>query len=723
MKGNVLKTFKFLKPEWQALIVIFLLLLLQVTAELSLPAYTSTLVNVGIQQDGIEDALADQLQTSSMDDLMLLMDEGEKQAVQAAYTRAGDLYIRNNNLTLTQREQAINALELPMAVLLGMRSMEGGQEALASLRSGMITREALLAQLDQNLPMPLTGEAGAQFISQAAAQFVRAEYIAQGIDIGKVRNSFLWTKGAVMLGLTLLSVIAALATSFLSSRASARIGRGLRARVFKKVLFFSKAEVDHFSTASLITRSTNDINQIQQVSVMMMRMLLYAPIMAIGGIWRVTQVRTGLGWIVVVTVVLMVMLVIAVALTVTPKFKLNQKLVDRMNLVARENLTGVQVVRAFSMDGHEIKRYGKANDDLTAVNRSINYAFSYVMPIMGLILNGVSLAILWFGAKGIDLGNLQVGDMIAFMSYTFQIAFSFMTLAMLGAVMMPRAEVAAQRIFEVLNTESDIKQTDQPKTLPAGKAGSLRFENVSFRYPDSQEDILSDLSFDIHPGQTAAVIGATGSGKSTLVQLIPRFFDVTKGRILMDGVDIRDLSLHDLREQIGFVPQVAQLFSGTISSNIKFADEAITDEDAQRAASLAQASSFIADKEEGWESEVAQGGSNLSGGQKQRLSIARAIAKKPRFLLFDDSFSALDYRTDLLVRQALKKDFEDATVLIVAQRIATVMQADTILVLDQGQLVGQGTHRELMKSCATYQQIARSQLSDDELAGQGGQAS
>ena len=718
-----MKTFKFLKPEWKALILIFFLLLLQVMAELNLPAYTSSLVNIGIQQDGIEDALASQLQKSSMDDLMLLMDADDKQAALAVYSLKGDVYIRNETLTPLAREQALRALELPMAVLLGMRSMEGGQMALAGLRSGILTRDILLSQLDAKLPMPLTGPAADQFVGQAAAQFVRAEYQAMGIDINQVRNRYLWSQGAIMLGFTLLSGFAALTTSFLSSRASARIGRRLRGRVFKKVLFFSKAQVDRFSTASLITRSTNDINQIQHVSVMMMRMMLYAPIMAIGGIWRVTQVRTGLGWIVMVTIVLMVLLVVAVALAVTPKFKLNQKLMDRMNLVARENLTGVQVVRAFSMDEHEVNRYGKANDDLARVNLFINYTFSFVNPIMMLILNGVSLAIMWFGAKGIDMGNLLVGDMIAFMSYTFQIAFSFMMLAMLGGVMMPRAEVAAQRILEVLDAKNEITQSDQPRAITSKQAGSLRFEGVSFRYPDSQEDVLHDLSFDISPGQTAAVIGATGSGKSTLVQLIPRFFDVTQGRILMDGIDIKDLSLSNLRAQIGFVPQAAQLFSGTIQSNIKFADEHLTDEQAEQAAGLAQASRFIEEKEEGWQSEVTQSGSNLSGGQKQRLSIARAIAKKPRFLLFDDSFSALDYRTDLLVRQALKKDFQHATVLIVAQRIATVMQADTILVLDQGQLVGQGTHEELMDSCVTYQQIARSQLSDDELAGKGGQAS
>ena len=707
-----------MKPEWKALILVFLLLLVQVISELTLPAYTSSLVNVGVQQSGILGALASKLSVQSMESLTLLMDEGEKAVISKAYTQAGELYLLKEELSQQEQDAAQSALTLPMALLFGAQSMPGGELLLPGLRSGQVTRDMLLQRLEEQTP--LTGETGQQFLNQAAAQFVRAEYERLGENLDEIRNSYLWDQGMKMLGLTLLSGLAAVFTSFISGRAGARVGRSLRSRVFKKVLSFSKAEIDRFSTASLITRSTNDINQIQTTSVMMLRMILYAPIMAIGGIWRVTQVRTGLGWIVAVTVSVMVVLVVVIASVVTPKFKTLQKLVDRMNLVARENLTGVQVVRAFSREAHETGRYGKANDDLTAVNRFINYAFSYVMPLMMLVINGVVLSILWFGAQGIDAGRMQVGDMIAFISYTMQIAFSFMTMAMAGAIMLPRAEVASQRVREVLDTVSAIRDADNPQPLPDAASGRLEFDKVSFRYPDSQEDVLSGLTFEILPGQTAAVIGATGSGKSSLIQLIPRFFDVTAGRIRMDGTDIRELALSDLRAQIGFVPQQAQLFSGTIESNIKFADTAMDNASMEYAAALAQAGRFIAEKDDNYQSEVAQGGSNLSGGQKQRLSIARAIAARPRFLLFDDSFSALDYRTDLLVRQALREKLSDITVIIVAQRIATVMQADTILVLDEGRLVGQGTHQELMASCSAYQQIARSQLSEEELAGKGG---
>jgi len=713
-----LKTFRFLKPEWKALLLVSLLLLIQVTAELTLPATTSDLVNIGVQQDGIPDALAPRLSRQGMDDLLLLMDEEGRAAVAAAYTLDNGLYRLKEGLGQEAREAAENALSLPMALLFGASTQPGGELILPGLRSGLLTRDALLERMNQQ--MPLKGETGAQFLRQAAAQYVKAEYQRLGEDLNQVRNKYLWGKGLMMLGLTLLSAAAALGTSFFAGRAGARVGRRLRAQVFSRVLSFSKGEIDRFSTASLITRSTNDINQIQTTSVMLLRMLLYAPIMAAGGIWRVTQVKTGLGWIVALTVALMVVLVVIIAGVVTPKFKLLQKLVDRMNLVARENLTGVQVVRAFSREGYETARYGVANENLTRVNRFINYAFSYVMPLMMLVINSVVLLVLWFGAMGIEAGRMQVGDMIAFISYTMQIAFAFMTMAMMGAIMLPRAEVASQRVNEVLNTEGSVKSPGHPVSLPQDSPGGLRFEGVSFRYPDSGEDVLTDLTFDIAPGQTAAVIGATGSGKSSLIQLIPRFFDVTAGRVLLDGVDIRGLALHDLRSRIGFVPQQSLLFSGSIADNIKFADEGMEDAAMERAARMAQADRFIAEREEGYDSPVSQGGTNLSGGQKQRVSIARAIAARPKLLLFDDSFSALDYRTDLQVRQALKEQLRGTTVIIVAQRIATVMQADTILVLDQGRLAGQGTHRELMASCPAYQQIARSQLSEAELAGKEG---
>ncbi len=700
------------------MLLVFLLLIAQVACELALPGYTSSLVNIGVQQSGIPSSLTEKLSRESMDTLALLMDEEGKTFVSAAYSLEGDVYILNKGLTALQQESARKALSMPMAVLFGLENMPGSELLLAGLRSGLMNREALLARIGET--MPLEGAEAEQFLEQAAVQFVRAEYERLGEDLARIRNAFLWNKGMIMLGITLLAGFAAVITSFISSRAGARIGRSLRRQVYSKVLSFSKAEVDHFSTASLITRSTNDVNQIQTTSVMMLRMLLYAPIMAAGGIWHVTRANTGLGWIVAVTVGVMVVLVVVIASVVTPKFKTLQKLVDRMNLVARENLTGVQVVRAFSREANETARFGKANEDLTRVNRFINYAFSYVMPLMMLVINGVTLAILWFGAQGIQAGRMQVGDMIAFISYTLQIAFSFMMMAMAGAVMMPRAEVAAQRVNEVLQTKPSITSPEDPLPLPVESADGLRFDQVSFSYPNSQEEVLHDLNFVIAPGETAAVIGATGSGKSSLLSLIPRFYDVTQGRITISGTDIRELSLPGLRGLIGFVPQHAVLFSGSVENNIKYADETMPDERMEKAASLAQAERFVAERGEGYQSAVAQGGSNLSGGQKQRLSIARAIASNPRFLLFDDSFSALDYRTDLLVRQALKEKLAGTTVLIVAQRIATVMQADKILVLDEGRLVGQGTHEELMASCPAYQQIARSQLSEAELSGKGG---
>ncbi len=713
-----MKTFSFMKPEWKAVLLIAVLLVVQVYAELALPGYTSALVNVGVQQGGVESALTGKISQASMQDLLLLMDEEGKNAVNAAYAEENGVFVLKSDLTTEQKTTAQTALELPMGLLFSLNQAPEGQAALTMLRSQALSLDQLTQAMQQNMPeMSLMGE---QFKSQAAAQFVVAENERLGENKDQIRNAFLFRKGMAMLGLTLLSGLVAVAVGFISSRTAARTGRRLRNQVFAKVLSFSKAEIDRFSTASLITRSGNDITQVQQTSVMMLRMMLYAPIMAIGGILQVIRANTGMGWIVALAVALMTALVILVSILVTPKFKINQKLTDRMNLVARENLTGVQVVRAFTREEHERERYGEANSALSRILLSINYNFAFFMPAMMVIINVITLLIMWFGAQGVDLGRMQVGDMIAFISYTMQITFAFMMVTMTLAVMMPRAEVSAQRIHEVLETDSMVKEAAQPDSLPQDVKGSLTFENVSFSYPDSDEDVLHELNFDIKPGQTVAIIGATGSGKSSLLHLIPRFFDVSAGRILLDGKDISRLSLSDLRAQIGFVPQQARLFSGTIESNIKYSDEHMPDETMVYAAKLAQGEKFISEKEDSYQSEVAQGGSNLSGGQKQRVSIARAIAMKPKILMFDDSFSALDYRTDLLVRQAIKEQLKDTTVLIVAQRIATVMQADNILVLEEGRLVGQGTHRELMKTSEVYRQIAKSQLSEEELMGKEG---
>ena len=714
-----MQIFRYFKPEWRALLLIILLLAAQAVGELTLPGITSSLVNVGVQQDGIEDALADRLSAESMEKILAIADESGRGAILAAYDLQDGIYVLKSGLSAQAAEAARAALTPPMAALtaMGMAAERGMPQGMPGGMPGSVPLSQLLERAAEALP---EGADLGAFLRQAAVQFVRAEYGRLGVDVAGIRNGYLWTQGLYMLGLTLASGLAALAATFLSGRLGARVGRSLRGRVFARVLGFSRAEMDRFSTASLITRSTNDINQVQTMSVMLMRMMLYAPIVALGGVWRVTQVRTGLGWLVAVTVALMVTLVVITASVVTPKFKLLQKLTDRMNLVARENLTGVQVVRAFSREAHETARYARANEDLTQTNRFINYAFAYVMPLMMLIINGVVLAIIWFGAHQVASARMQVGDMIAFISYTMQIAFSFLMIAMAGSVMLPRAEVAAQRVNEVLDTEPTVTDPKASVPLPASRGEGIRFRDVSFRYPGSQEDVLRGLDLVIPDGKVTAVIGATGSGKSSLLNLLPRFFDVTGGSITLDGVDIRSLSLNDLRAQFGYVPQQATLFSGTLDSNLRYAAGDIPEEDAMRAARVAQAEKFILEREEGLQAPVAQGGDNLSGGQKQRLSIARAVAARPRFLLFDDSFSALDYRTDLLVRQALRSELAGTGAVIVAQRIATVMRADQIVVLEDGELRGVGTHDELFAKNAVYRQIAMSQLSEEELAGMGG---
>lgn len=700
------------------MLLIALLLVGQAACELALPGFTSALVNVGVQQDGIPSALATRLSKKSYERLLPFMDQQGRQAVRGAYEARGEVYFLRDRLPANIRDAARDALTQPMAILFTLGQLPGGEGLIQGLESGQLTPQLLVEQIQRKVPAGM--EIPEQMIKQAAAQFVRVEYQALGMNLDEVRNRFLWENGLAMLGITLLMGVLAVGSSFLGSRAGARIGRGLRSQVFSRVLSFSKAEVDQFSAASLITRSTNDITQVQQTSVMMLRMLLYAPILAAGGIFRVIKANTGMGWIIALTVALMMLLVLIMSTVVTPKFKKLQKLIDRMNLVARENLTGIQVVRAFSRQNHEIDRFEEASKNLTGVLHFIFKSFAFMMPTMMFIMSSVSLLIMWFGAQGVDMGRIQVGDMMAFITYTMQIAMSFMMIAMVAAVMMPRAEVAAQRILEVLQTSPSISSPQNPQPLPENPKGHIRFENVSFHYPGSQEKVLKDLTFDIHPGQTTAVIGSTGSGKSTLLNLIPRFFDVTEGRITLDGADIRSLSLHELRGQMGLVPQTPLLFSGTVDSNLRYADSALSQEALAEAADIAQASAFIAEKEDGYQSEVAQEASNFSGGQKQRLSIARALAAKPRILLFDDSFSALDYRTDLLVRQALKEKLHGVTVLIVAQRIATVLQADQILVLEEGRLAARGTHRELMKTSSVYQQIALSQLSQEELDREGG---
>ena len=551
-------------------------------------------------------------------------------------------------------------------------------------------------------------------ISQAAVSYVKGEYEAIGIDMDKTQINYIFLSGVKMLGVALLSAALSVVVGFMASKVAAKTSMNLRSKVFKKVMSFSHTEMDKFSTASLITRSTNDIQQIQMVTVMMLRMILYAPILGIGAVIKVLNTNTSMTWIIALAVVVILAIVGVLFVTVMPRFKMLQKLVDKVNLVTREILTGLPVIRAFSTQKHEEERFDKANNELTKTNLFVNRVMSGMMPLMMFVMNGVTLLIVWNGGKGIDSGAMQVGDMMAFIQYAMQIIVAFLMITMMS-IMLPRAAVSAVRVDEVLNTEISIKDNEKVEEFDNNKKGVVEFNNVSFKYPDADEDVLTNISFTAKPGETTAFIGSTGSGKSTLINLIPRFFDVTEGEILVDGVNIKNVSQHELRERIGYVPQKGVLFSGTIDSNLRYGRENATEKEIEKAAQIAQATEFIETKPEKYNTEIAQGGSNVSGGQKQRLSIARAIAKKPEIYIFDDSFSALDFKTDAALRKALKSETGNSTVLIVAQRISTILNAEQIIVLDEGKIVGKGTHKELLKNCEVYKQIALSQLSKEEL--------
>ena len=569
-------------------------------------------------------------------------------------------------------------------------------------------KQAFVSEIEKK-----TEELPDTFTEQAAVNYVKEAYADLGIDMDELQFRYLFSTGAKMIGLAFLGMAASVLVGFLASRVGAAAGRDLRGRVFKKVVGYSSNEFDHFSTASLITRSTNDIQQVQFIIVMLLRIVLYAPILAIGGIVQVFQTNVSMSWIIGLAVVLIALVVLVLFAVAMPKFKSLQKLVDKVNLVMREILTGLPVIRAFSTEKHEEKRFDKANMDLMKTNLFVNRAMTFMMPIMMLIMNGISVLIMWSGAKGINDGQMQVGDMMAFITYTMQIVMSFLMLTMMS-VMLPRAMVAADRIDEVINTHSSIEDSENPETIESAN-GVVEFNHVNFMYPGAKANALEDITFKAEPGKTTAIIGSTGCGKSTLVNLIPRLYDVTGGSITIDGHDIRNISMHDLRSELGYVPQKGMLFSGTIASNLRFGNPDASDEDVVKAAQIAQATEFIDNKAEKYDSPIAQGGTNVSGGQKQRLSIARAIAKHPRVFIFDDSFSALDLKTDAILRKELAANVSDATVIIVAQRISTILHADQILVMDDGKIVGKGTHEELMKTCETYQQIASSQLSAKEL--------
>ena len=702
------KLFGFLKPYALQVVVIICVLMVQAYCDLSLPAYTSDIVNVGIQQSGIDEKVPEALAGEDLNLILAFVPEEDRAEVADAYEESSDSYDYEGTVMAlkeqvkeddSQLEELSDQMGLPMVM------------AMAAEESG----------INMNGAEGMTGEASGQMedlpdsmVVQAGAAYIQSAYEKIGIDVGDISSRYILATGGKMLLLAGLGMAASILVGLMASRVGAGLGRSLRERVFRKVVGFSNGEFDKFSTASLITRSTNDIQQIQLLTVMILRMVLYAPIMAIGGIWNVFHTNVDMSWIIALAVVLIFLLVAVLFAVVMPKFRILQNLVDRLNLVSREILTGLSVIRAFGTEKHEEERFDDANKDLTRANLFVNRAMTFMMPTMMLIMNGISVLIVWVGGHSIDEGTMQVGDMMAFIQYTMQIIMAFLMICMIS-VMLPRAAVSAERVDGVLESHTLINDPGDPEKLPEESKGQVVFDHVSFRYPGAEEDVLEDISFTAEPGQTTAIIGSTGCGKSTLVNLIPRFYDVTEGSIRLDGHDIRNLTQHDLREKLGYVPQKGVLFSGDIASNILFGNPDGTDEEMEEAARIAQATEFIEAKKRQYHSHIAQGGSNVSGGQKQRLSIARAIAKHPAVYIFDDSFSALDYKTDVALRGALKEKTEDSTVIIVAQRISTIMHAEQILVLDDGKIVGKGTHKELLRDCPEYYQIASSQLSEKEL--------
>ncbi|BDF34843.1 ABC transporter [Lachnospiraceae bacterium] len=776
------KLLKFLKPYVGTVFAILCVLIVQAYCDLSLPAYTSDIVNVGIQQGGISETVPEEIGEEDLDKLLLFVASDRQDAVKDAYAASkkdhdydGKVYTLKHAVREDSKEldKLSGILGRPMLLVSGFESdsdmtkkmqdemksqmksqmqaqvetqvneqieaqtagqnlpedakeqmkqqaVEQAQSRLPDVDSMSMfeifenmepeQRDEAVAQIEKNMvSMPET------MIEQAATTYIKNAYSNIGIDTNNKQNNYILTTGGKMLALAALGMMASILVGLLASRVGASVGRGIRGDVFKKVVGFSSGEFDKFSTASLITRSTNDIQQIQMLTVMILRMVLYAPIMAIGGIWKVFNTNADMSWIIGLAVGLILCVVVVLFVVVMPKFKTVQNLVDRLNLVSREILTGLPVIRAFSTEKYEEKRFDRANMDLTRVNLFVNRAMTFMMPTMMLIMNGVTVLIVWSGAHNVNDGTMQVGDMMAFIQYTMQIIMSFLMICMIS-VMLPRAAVSAVRVDEVLRSSTLIHDPEDAEALPQDGRGEVTFDHVSFRYPGAEEDVLHNLTFTARPGQTTAIIGSTGSGKTTLVNLIPRFYDVTEGQVLIDGADVRSISQHELRDQLGFVPQKGILFSGDIASNIMYGNPDGSEEEMREAAEIAQATEFIESKKKKYESAISQGGSNVSGGQKQRLSIARAIAKHPKVYIFDDSFSALDYKTDVKLRNALKEKTADSTVIIVAQRISTILHAEQIIVLDDGVIAGIGTHKELLKNCDAYYQIASSQLSEKELS-------
>ena len=733
------KLFQFLKPYAPRVLLILCVLIVQAYCDLSLPTYTSNIVNVGIQQSGIDEEIPENISEEEMNRLLLFVSEDDRQDIQDAYEKSGESFDYDGEvLTLKDSVKSDNEkldalteeMKLPMMLTAGFengsdttKQMEGQLKEQMSQVPGIEKMSVfdIFGMMDDTQRAAIVDKITEQMdkmpdsiLDQAAISYVKSTYEQIGLDTGHMSTVYILKTGAKMLGLAALGMTASILACLMASRVGAKVGRGLRRDTFRKVIGFSNAEFDKFSTASLITRSTNDIQQIQLLTVMILRMVLYAPIMAIGGILKVSKTNVNMFWIIGLAVLLIVMVVAVLFIVVMPKFKIVQNMVDKLNLVSREILTGLPVIRAFHTEKHEEERFDKANKDLTKLNLFVNRAMTFMMPTMMLVMNGITVLIVWAGGHSINDGAMQVGDMMAFIQYAMQIIMSFLMICMIS-VMLPRAAVSAERVDKVLKSETKIHDPKEPKTLPKNGKGEVAFEHVSFHYPGAEEDVLHDITFTAKPGETTAFIGSTGCGKSTLVNLIPRFYDVTEGRITIDGQDVRDLTQHELRDKLGYVPQKGVLFSGNIASNIMFGNPAGSEQEMTEAAQIAQAVEFIDTKPERYKSPISQGGANVSGGQKQRLSIARAIAKHPDVYIFDDSFSALDYKTDTVLRSALKEKTTDSVVLIVAQRISTILHAEQIIVLDDGKIVRKGTHEELLKTCDAYYQIAASQLSESEL--------
>ena len=734
--------FKSLKRSWKMILLIIILLLGQAICDLSLPTYTSKIINIGVQQGGIEESVPKVIRESKMKEILLLSSNSKE--IIKNYTlisnksknyndylkdysilKKENIYVLKDNVNVDKFSKNFDKALL-VNTMLTTKGQEGKkiQEKIKSNLPPMYQNYDILKILSL-MPKEQLNQFKSQIdkqfakfpdsiITQSATSAIKEEYQNVGLDTDKIQTNYILKSGAKMLSIALISMILTILVSLLASLVAAKSAKNLREKIFTKSVKFSKAEYKKFGVASLITRSTNDIQQVQMVTVMLLRIALYAPIIGIGGMLKVLNTNASMAWIIGLAVAIIMFIVVLMFSFVMPKFKKLQKLIDRLNQVTREILTGIPVIRAFSNQKYETEKFANVNKNLKKTNLFVSRTMSMMMPIMMFLMNSICILIVWKGSHGINDGVMQVGDMLAFIQYTMQIVMAFLMISMFS-IMLPRAGVAANRIYEVLNTENSIKEKKNPSTFSKRIKGLVEFKNVSFKYPDGDENVLTDISFVSKPGTTTAFIGSTGSGKSTLINLIPRFYDVTSGEILIDGMNIKDVSFKDLHEKIGYVPQKGILFSGTIKSNIKYGNKEMSEEQMKKAATIAQATEFIEKKEKEYDDEIAQGGTNVSGGQKQRLSIARAVAINPEIYIFDDSFSALDYKTDSALRKALNKEVKDSTVFIVAQRISTILKADQIIVLDEGKVVGIGTHKELLKNCDIYREIAESQLSKEEL--------